>query len=138
MSEHPLATIFRACREGPVGGDVDVALGRMLADGRAAWPGNVRELKNVLERALLLADDGVIRAELVHDLLIRGSRPRPGAAAPASFLTLRELERQQIERALERTGGNVSKAAQLLGIDRRTLQRKQAELRGEPADGTFD
>jgi DNA-binding NtrC family response regulator len=105
---------------------------------RAPWPGNVRELRNVLERALLLADDGVVRAELVRDLLVRG---RPAGVEPAresEFLSLRELEHRQIEKALARTQGNVSRAAQLLGIDRRTLQRKMAELKGEPPSATGD
>jgi transcriptional regulator of acetoin/glycerol metabolism len=94
----------------------------------------VRELRNVLERALLLADDGVVRADLVRDLLARGRGVAP-ASREEELLTLRELERRQIDKALEKTQGNVSRAAQLLGIDRRTLQRKLAEHRGEPDPG---
>jgi DNA-binding NtrC family response regulator len=83
------------------------------------WPGNVRELRNVLERAALLGRLSLGRAEA----------PAP-AAASAAFPTLAELERGHIARALERTGGNVTQAAQLLGVSLSTLKRRVREGAG--------
>jgi two-component system response regulator AtoC len=93
------------------------------------WPGNVRELKNVIERAMLLdAEDEILVEHLPQEL--RGARDPEGVSASASLLdsffpmTLREMERIQIEKTLERTSGNKSKAASLLGISRQTLREK--------------
>ena len=90
-----------------------------------SWPGNVRELKNVIERALLLADDrGVGAASL--DLVAPDAaepRERPARApAPAPAQTLTEAERQMIEEALRAAGGNTSEAARRLGVTRMTLR----------------
>ncbi len=82
------------------------------------YPGNVRELQNLVEAALSLADSEV-RPELLRSLLGEGS----GEAGPQA-LDLDTLERRHIGRVLRITSGNKSRAARLLGIDRRTLQRK--------------
>jgi DNA-binding NtrC family response regulator len=88
---------------------------------RHPWPGNVRELENTLRRAVLVAAGETIRAE---DLGL-GSAPfaaGPALAAEADELSL--AERVRIERALEVAGGNVSKAAEALGLSRQALYRK--------------
>jgi DNA-binding NtrC family response regulator len=87
---------------------------------RHDWPGNVRELENIIERAILLNTKSSIRIEDIPSAL---GVPEP----PAATFTLREMERRQINQALQKTGGNVTAAANLLGIDRRTLYRKAAE-----------
>jgi transcriptional regulator with PAS, ATPase and Fis domain len=80
------------------------------------WPGNVRQLQHVIERLTILSER--IDAEAVHDALtIMESRDKP-------VDTLAEAEEDQIRRVLAATGGNKSKAAQLLGIERKTLYRK--------------
>jgi DNA-binding NtrC family response regulator len=90
------------------------------------WPGNVRELENSMERAVALAR----YSELMIDDLperIRAYRatPTPAHAEDASELvSLEEVERRYIERILKLVGDNKSRAAQLLGVDRRTLYRK--------------
>ncbi len=97
------------------------------------WPGNVRELLNVLRRASLFASGEVLDAELVRRMIaasVFGHAPRPPDPAPAAetpdhtTISLAELERAHIDRTLARVGGNITKAAVMLGIDRRTLQRK--------------
>lgn len=93
------------------------------------WKGNIRELKNVIERAVILADvrpDGV--TELTPDLLPHDIRD----AAPAdkdgeSTLDLSVLEQHHIRRVLRHTDGNKTEAARLLGIGLTTLYRKLAE-----------
>ena len=81
------------------------------------YPGNVRELQNLIEGAVSLAD-GEIDAELLRSLL--GSSNDESIDA----LDLETVERRHIERVIRLTGGNKSAAAKMLGIDRRTLQRK--------------
>ena len=87
------------------------------------WPGNVRELFHVLERAILLAEGGEVSARDLDGVL----RPRfhpVGLESPKEPLTLEDSEKMHITRTLERECGNVSRVSEILGIDRRTLQRK--------------
>ena len=85
-----------------------------------AWPGNIRELDHAIERAVLLAQADQVRAV---DLALRGA----GAAAPRlEELTLEEVERLLIQKALSRYDGNVSRAAQALGLSRSALYRRIA------------
>jgi DNA-binding NtrC family response regulator len=82
------------------------------------WPGNVRELEHAVERAVLLARDEKIRAA---DLGLSGAS---GATMRLEDLTLDEVEKILIEKALERHSGNVSKAAEALGLSRSALYRR--------------
>ena len=96
---------------------------------RHDWPGNVRELANVVERAVALTDHDTIVLEDVQDLETRVPTDPTGdllASAAARHLPLDEVERGYIRRVLDANGGNVSRAARILGIDRRTLYRKLA------------
>ncbi len=94
------------------------------------WPGNVRELRNVLRVACVRASGGVIRPE--HLGLDGRGAAHPAIPAP---LTLRQIERQAILRALKEHGGNRSRAARALGIDRSTLRRKMKEVGVEKGPG---
>jgi DNA-binding NtrC family response regulator len=87
------------------------------------WPGNVRELFHVLERAVLLSSGGEISARDLDAVLRPRFRPS-GIEERTTPLTLEESEKVHIRRILEREGGNVSHVSEILGIDRRTLQRK--------------
>jgi len=87
------------------------------------WPGNVRELGNVLERAAILADTGVLSAEDLFGLDAMPVRAQP-ASEGALDGTLQQLEEQAIRRALAATGGHRKKAAAKLGIGLRTLYEK--------------
>jgi len=95
-----------------------------------AWPGNVRELRHAVERAVLMSRGRTIEAA---DL---GLRRRDDGSARIEELTLEEAERLMIERALERHQGNVTKAAEALGVSRSALYRRlqrheEGEGRGE-------
>ncbi len=86
------------------------------------WPGNVRELENMLERAMVLAEGPVIGPD---DLSFRESPTGPLPAAEESQeLRLESMEARHIRRVLELTGWQLSRAAILMGIDRKTLWRK--------------
>lgn len=94
------------------------------------WPGNVRELDNICERALLLSENGII--DLKHlPAQLAGARERPIASPAAVALGASSMEdaaRQAILAAIERHAGNMSKAAQQLGVARSTLYRKMRAL----------
>ena len=83
-----------------------------------SWPGNVRELDHAVERAVLLAQGDVVRA---GDLALRAGG---GGAARLDELTLEEVERVLIGKALERAGGNVTQAAKALGLSRSAMYRR--------------
>ena len=92
------------------------------------WPGNVRELENSLERAVAMCCDDEIALEDLPDRLRKyRSEALPVAAQTSEeVVTLDELERRYIDRVLKIVSGNKSRAAELLGLDRRTLYRKLA------------
>ena len=83
------------------------------------WRGNARELRNVLERAAIVAEGGLIVPE--HLAL---DRPEPGVPSPAT--DVRTMERQLIERALRDTRGNKARAARQLGLSRKQLYHRLA------------
>ena len=109
------------------------------------WPGNVRELRNVVERALLFSPDGWIGASSLPELgLVTRSGPTDqGAPAESPVtdqiilprgLTLKDVEREYISRALEDHSGAIQATADSLGISRKNLweKRKRHGLLGEP------
>jgi len=104
-----------------------------------SWPGNVRELENIIERAVTLARGEKIMPE---DLpaTVQGSRGdrRVLDDAAERTLPLQEVEWEYIKKILEKTGGNKYQAAQALGIDRKTLYRKLAEMEGGPVQDKLE
>ena len=103
--------------------------------GRYRWPGNVRELKNVIERAVVLAREDVIQMdELLLTNLNTASESQldfHGLASAPSYqpMSLAEIEAKHIEATLHETGWNKSRSAQILGIERSTLDRKIKKYR---------
>jgi len=87
------------------------------------WPGNIRQLQHLIERLTILAPNDRMDAEAVHDAI---AAMEPGGAASE---TLAETEADQIRRVLAATGGNKSRAAGILGIERKTLYRKLERMR---------
>jgi len=91
------------------------------------WPGNVRELQNVVERGIALCQADEIGLEDLPNHVKERRASDFLAAAVARKMSLAELEREYIERVLEDEGGNKTRAAQRLGLDRKTLYRKLEE-----------
>ena len=91
---------------------------------RYAWPGNVRELQHTMERAVILGDGSLLRPE---NFVFQATTPRP-RKEEQEVLNLEQLERQAIERAMRLSEGNVSRAAEYLGITRFALYRKLEKL----------
>ena len=113
------------------------ALRRLVDYG---WPGNVRELKNTIERAAIMAEGSELRAEDLPEEIIPSSHKSITADASSNDGGLavpftadfredrREFERRYISRCLEHTQGNVTRAAEILGMHRQSLQHKLRQL----------
>jgi len=109
-----------------------------------SWPGNVRELRTAIEHGVVMCNGPKITLRHLPASVREGEEipiaasgkggATGGSPAPTSDLDLESTERRMIERALERTEGNRSKAAELLGISRRTLQRKLKAFLEEKSD----
>jgi DNA-binding NtrC family response regulator len=87
------------------------------------WPGNVRQLQHLMERLTILAPNDRVDAEAVQDAIAAMEQKEGGGE------TLAETEADQIRRVLAATGGNKSRAAQVLGIERKTLYRKLERMK---------
>ena len=88
------------------------------------WPGNVRELENVIERAVILSDDGVLTPEDLPERVLQGAKGRGSLVIDNPTMTLDELEREYIMKVLSFTGGQKKRASEILGINPSTLYRK--------------
>jgi DNA-binding NtrC family response regulator len=101
------------------------------------WPGNVRELESVIERALLLGEgDVIVPADLPASVRARhesAAGAMPGVEIPDEGIDLDALEESLLLKALDKAGGNVSRAARLLGLSRRTMQYRMGKLQGTAA-----
>jgi DNA-binding NtrC family response regulator len=116
---------FAERHDKPVRAITENALSRLEG---AAWPGNVRELRNVMDRAVLLAQGEVIRsADLRVGLAAPNGSAHAGAATSVGYapeLSLEEVESDHIRRVLTSVDGRMTQAAESLGIHRNTLARK--------------
>ncbi|MDX2475248.1 MAG: sigma-54 dependent transcriptional regulator [Candidatus Krumholzibacteria bacterium] len=106
------------------------------------WPGNVRQMKNAMERMVVMAPGEVLTPDLLPPEVLRGEDPTaPPVFDSGELLPLREAElafrKQHYRRALAMSCGNQTKAAELLGIQRSSLNRQMKEL-GLREDGTGD
>ena len=101
------------------------------------WPGNIRELRNCIESMVVLCrgdvlDDSLLPPEMGIEVRpAEAERPQEQASPAAGGMAIRDAEIRLIEQALEKCGGNRTRAAEMLGISRRTLQRKLAERNSE-------
>jgi two-component system response regulator HydG len=127
LARHLLAESARS-----MGREVVGFTGACAARLRAySWPGNVRELANVIERAVALTRWSQLDVEDLPPHV-----REPGTAARVvpqdELVSLAELERLHIQRVIQATGGNKSRAARILGVDRRTLYRKDCGRSDQP------
>jgi two-component system, NtrC family, response regulator AtoC len=113
---------------------------------RYVWPGNVRELRNVIERAMILEDSDVITMKYIPRAMSSAASYPPGDdlrggsitspdlfKLPAAGASLDEVEMSLVRQAIERSGGNQTKAAELLGISRDQLRYRLKKLEGANA-----
>lgn len=129
---HAFLQEFAKDNQRPVKPLSDAALQLLLA---YAWPGNVRELRTAIEHGVVMSNDPVIDIRHLPQFLLAQpapvtafvQTPKNSLAATAEF-NLHALEANTIRAALATAGGNRTRAADLLGISRRTLQRKLLEL----------
>jgi DNA-binding NtrC family response regulator len=91
------------------------------------WPGNVRELENVVRRILVLSSDPVAGVEVLEGRELADKKTTT-AFFPTEGVTLRDMERQLLEKTLEATGGNRTRAAEILGVSLRTVRNKIREF----------
>jgi len=126
----PLARHFVAKYEEKGAGSgrmISAELGRYLE--AQSWPGNVRELENFIRRALALSSGPMLEAADVESGLERAEEKRTGLQPG---VTLQEAERELLEKTLQATGGNRTRAAELMGVSLRTVRNKIREY-GLPA-----
>jgi len=93
-----------------------------------SWPGNVRELENVIQRGITLSQHEVLLPEDLPTSLVQEPDENLIAKGLGGKLTIDQLEKEYIKRTLIEVGGNKTKAAEILGLDRKTLYRKLQEI----------
>jgi len=143
LAEHYINSFAKTLRKHVDGIAPDVAAAFRLYD----WPGNVRELRNVIERASILEDGDLITMKYVPRSVAAGAQPTssdevPAAGAraasfdlPMSGVSLEEVEMSLVSQAIERSGGNQTKAAELLCISRDQLRYRLKKLQEITASG---
>ncbi len=92
------------------------------------WPGNVRELENVIQRAITLTQHDTILPEDLPVSMVEKTKENPVEKAFQEKYTMDQLEKEYIRKVLVEVGGNKSKAAEILGFDRKTLYRKLEQI----------
>ncbi|MBT0963343.1 sigma-54-dependent transcriptional regulator [Denitromonas iodatirespirans] len=141
----PMARHFLARHAERIGGHATIDEGAAELMRAHPWPGNARELDNAMQRALILATGGVIRADTLRLCLGSGASRAPAisAAEPASLAApvvaassggtanMKDLEREHILGTLKAVGGSRKKAVEKLGISERTLRYKLQQYREE-------
>jgi len=120
MARHFMARFATRMKKGV--SDISPEAVRLLVSYH--WPGNARELENVMERAVILARSSVITPET---LPMRSAAPLQANAGAGPNISLEELEREHIRQVLSANSYHKSRSAEILGISRKTLDRKIVE-----------
>jgi transcriptional regulator with PAS, ATPase and Fis domain len=92
-----------------------------------SWPGNVRELSNFIRRVVVLSDSSVIDQSWLSPEFLHVQHAAPTDATLSAGSSLREVERQLLEKTLEATQGNRTRAAEMLGVSLRTIRNRIRE-----------
>ncbi|MCK6480552.1 MAG: sigma-54 dependent transcriptional regulator [Planctomycetes bacterium] len=133
LAKHFLAALRRP------GGPGDFSPRALAALAAYPWPGNVRELRNIVERMAVLAPPGVLDLDQVPaEIRVPGAGAAPAGGAAGGFppdLPLAEVERLHILRVLDASGGNKTRAAEVLGVTVRTLYNRLDAWRREREGG---
>lgn len=134
LTDHYIQSFSERLRKRITGINSEVA----NAFRRYIWPGNVRELRNVIERAIILEDEEIITMKYIPRAVSAGTAAEhfhhddPGHAErfplPPGGVSLDEVEMSLVRQAIERSGGNQTKAAELLGISRDQLRYRLKKL----------
>jgi two-component system response regulator AtoC len=135
LAEHYINTFRSRLRKSIAG----IAPEVLATFRRYAWPGNVRELRNVIERAMILEDEETITTKYLPRSLavesraeseagVNGSRSADNFRLPADGVSLDEVEMSLVSQAIERSGGNQTRAAELLVISRDQLRYRLKKL----------
>ncbi|MEO0877414.1 MAG: sigma 54-interacting transcriptional regulator, partial [Bacteroidota bacterium] len=119
LVEHFLADYARKYQKN----DLKVAASAYPLLRSYSWPGNIRELRHAVERAVILADGDQLTAA---DFILQAPPSNAKGGEPHT-INLEELERWAVQKALTRHGGNISKAAEDLGLTRAALYRRMAK-----------
>jgi DNA-binding NtrC family response regulator len=93
-----------------------------------SWPGNVRELENVIQRAIVLSQHEIILPEDLPISMMKNGNENLIEKGVSQKYTIDQLEKEYIRKVLIEVGGNKTKAAEILGLDRKTLYRKLEEI----------
>ena len=127
-------TILRAITQSYRRPDLRIAEPAMAELRRYSWPGNIRELRNVLERATMIAEHGVIAPEHLNF-----QEDSPRAPVPSGLLrgTLKDMERAYINHVLHVEGGSIERTARRLGIPRSSLYNKMRRFEIPSGTGRF-
>jgi DNA-binding NtrC family response regulator len=132
LADHYLESFGQRLRKKISGISPEVA----KAFRRYDWPGNVRELRNVIERAMILEDDEVITMKYIPRALAGGVQTDLGHdghgselfSLPPGGVSLDDVEMSLVRQAIQRSGGNQTKAAEMLGISRDQLRYRLKKL----------
>lgn len=135
LAEHYMSSFRKRLRKNNINNIEPEALAAFRS---YEWPGNVRELRNVIERAMILEDSDEITTKYLPRGLVADSRaasdgrrdaqPIDHMRLPADGLSLEDVEMSLVRQALERSGGNQTKAAELLDISRDQLRYRMKKL----------
>ena len=117
---------FLECSRQRFGKPLRFSEAAMAVAGRYSWPGNIRQLQNVLERLAILHPGSVVEEPAFREAL---AALDPKEKRRAAAETLADAEEEHIRKVLAATHGNKTRAAELLGIERKTLYRKLQKLR---------
>ncbi len=117
---HHFIQQYNRKRKKPLAGITPAAMEVLM---KYSWPGNVRELENTIERAMILEGGEIIAPESLPWLFHR-DRGKKAPAVARGLVSLGDLEKEHIALVLHESGGHKSRAAKILGIDRKTLYQK--------------